>query len=306
MLLSRGGEQLLFDCGEGTQRQMQRSVGLVSVDRIFLSHYHADHVLGLPGLIKTYGLLERERPLEVYGPPGLNGLFESFKRLIGRTSYRLVLHETEPGDRLDFGPNGSGYGIEVFAARHPVACNGYALVEDDRPGRFDPAVAERLGITPGPDFRRLQLGETVVGSSGPVRPDQVMGESRRGRRVVITGDTGPCMATLEAAADADLLVHEATFIEEDSQRALETGHSTAAQAASLAAEASVEMLALIHLSSRYHVNVVLEEARERFENVVAVRDFDQIQVPFPERSGPALIEGGAKRRPDQPSAKTSE
>lgn len=307
VLLSRGGEQLLFDCGEGTQRQMQRSVGLVSVDRIFLSHYHADHVLGLPGLIKTFGLLERERPLEVFGPPGLIGLFESFKRLIGRTSYRLALHEIEPGDRLEFGrAGGQGYEIEVFAARHRVACNGYALVEDDRPGRFDPEAAQRLGVNPGPDFRRLQLGETVEGATGAVRPGQVMGESRYGRRVVISGDTAPCMATLEAAADADLLVHEATFIEEDVARAAETGHSTAGQAATLAAEAAVGMLALIHLSSRYHVKAVLDEAREHFDNVVAVRDFDLIRVPFPERGGPELVEAGAKRRRDQVAATSSE
>lgn len=286
---------------------MQRSVGLVSIDRIFLSHYHADHVLGLPGLVKTYGLLERERPLEIYGPPGLEGLFASFKRLIGRTPYRIALHEIEPGDRLEFGRSGEQrYEIEVFAARHSVACNGYALVEDDRPGRFDPEAAQRLGIRPGPDFRRLQLGETVTGDKGPVRPDQVMGEARRGRRVVISGDTAPCMATLEAAADADLLVHEATFTEEDLARALETGHSTAAQAASLAAEAAVRMLALIHLSSRYHVGSVLEEAREHFADAVALRDFDLIQVPFPERGAPELVEGGAKRRPAQPPATSSE
>lgn len=279
---------------------MQRSVGLVSLDRIFLSHYHADHVLGLPGLIKTYGLMERVRPLEIYGPPGLHGLFDSFDRIVGRTPYRLELHEVEPGDRLDFGTgSGSGYEIEVFACRHRVACNGYALAEEDRPGRFDPEAAQRLGITPGPDFRRLQLGETVEGQNGPVRPDQVMGEARRGRRIVITGDTAPGMATLEAAADADLLVHEATFIEEDAERARDTGHSTAGQAAALAAEAAVGMLALIHLSSRYHVGVVLEEAREHFENVVAARDFDVIQVPLPERGEPELIEGGAKRRPPQ-------
>lgn len=307
VLVSRGGEQLLFDCGEGTQRQMQRSLGLVSVDRIFLSHYHADHVLGLPGLIKTYGLLERTQPLDVYGPPGLKALFDSFKSLIGRTGYRINLIEVEAGDRLAFGRReGDAYEIEVFATRHRLRSHGYGLVEDERPGRFDPEAATRLGVPAGPDFRRLQLGEPVEGARGVVRPEQVMGAPRRGRRVVITGDTAPCMATLEAAADADLLVHEATFADEDLERAGQTGHSTARQAAALAAEAAVGMLAITHLSSRYHVKVLLDEAREEFENVVAPRDFDLIRVPFPERGGPELVEGGVKRRPAPTEARESE
>lgn len=285
---------------------MQRSLGLISVDRIFLSHFHADHVLGLPGLIKTYDLLDRTEPLDIYGPPGLQALFGSFKPLIGRTGYRLNLLETEAGDRLSFGRReGEGYEIEVFATRHRSQSNGYALVEADRPGRFDPEAAARLGITPGPDFRRLQLGETVTGREGEVRPDQVMGEARIGRRLVVTGDTAPCMATLEAAADADLLVHEATFTEEDADRAAQTGHSTAGQAAALADEAAVGMLALTHLSSRYHVKVLLDEARAEFDNVVAPRDFDLIQVPFPERGAPELVEGGARRRGDQAAIKSS-
>lgn len=306
LLLSRGGEQLLFDCGEGTQRQMQRSLGLISVDRIFLSHFHADHVLGLPGLIKTYGLMERTAPLDIYGPQGLRSLFESFKTLIGRTEYRVNLIEVEVGDRLPFGRReGEGYEIEVFATRHRGKSHGYVLAEDERPGRFDPEAAQRLGISPGPAFRRLQLGEPVDGQDGTVRPEQVMGEARKGRRVVITGDTAPCMATLAAAADADLLVHEATFTEEDSERAAQTGHSTARQAAALAEEASVAMLALTHLSARYHVGALLDEAREEFENVVAPRDFDMISVPFPERGSPELIEAGAKRRGDQAAANSS-
>lgn len=301
ILIARGGEQILFDCGEGTQRQMQRSVGLVSLDRIFISHFHADHVLGLPGLIKTYDLLERTAPLEIYGPPGLRSLFDSFRGLIGKTGFHVELIEVEPGDRLEFGRReDERYEIEVFAARHRAPCNAYALAEPDRPGRFDPEAAERLGVQPGPDFRRLQLGETVTGTAGEVRPEQVMGDPRPGRRVVISGDTAPCMAILEAAADADLLVHEATFTEEDAERAKLTGHSTARQAASLAAEAAVTSLALVHLSSRYHVKALLDEARPEFGEVMIPRDFDLIEVPYPDRGDPRLIEGGAKRRGEQP------
>ncbi len=297
ILVSRGGEQMLFDCGEGTQRQMQRSVGLVSLDRIFLTHYHADHVLGLPGLIKTYGLMDRVEPLEILGPPGLHAFFSSLDPLIGRTQFDLDLIELEPGDTEVFGSrDGDEYEIRAFGVKHRVPCNGYALVEPDRPGRFDPVEAQMLGISPGPDFRRLQLGETVTGSAGPVRPEQVMGESRSGRTVVISGDTAPCMATMEAAADADLLIHEATFMEEDKARAALTGHSTAAQAAALARDAAVQSLALVHISARYHIGRVLDEARAEFDAVVAPRDFDLITVPFAERGKPELINDGARRR----------
>jgi ribonuclease Z len=292
VLVARGGERLLFDCGEGTQRQMQRSLGLVQVDAIFFTHFHADHFLGLPGLLKTYDLTERERPLTVYGPPGLRDLFQSMARVIGRVGYKLELVELEPGGSV---PRDSAE-VRAFPVEHGVRACGYALVERERPGRFDPEAAKRLGVSEGPDFAALQRGERVQGSLGRVDPGDVMGESRLGRTVVITGDTAPCRATVETARGAELLVHDASFSEEEAQRAADTGHSTVGQAAAVAREAGVKLLALVHISSRYHVGTVLEEAREVFEPAFAPRDFDLIEIPFPERGDPALVPNGARVR----------
>jgi ribonuclease Z len=290
VLVARGGERLLFDCGEGTQRQMQRSLGLVQVDAIFFTHFHADHFLGLPGLLKTYDLTERDRPLTVYGPRGLRDLFQSMARVIGRVGYKLDLVELEPGEAVarDCAE------VRAFPAEHSVNAVGYTLAEQERPGRFDPEAAKRLGVKEGPQFAALQRGEQVQGSLGPVDPRDVMGEPRPGRTVVITGDTAPCRATVEAARGAELLVHDASFSEEEAQRAADTGHSTVGQAAAVAREAEVKLLALVHISSRYHVGKVLEEAREVFEPTVAPRDFDLVEVPFPERGDPVLVANGAR------------
>jgi ribonuclease Z len=291
-LLARvGGERLMFDCGEGSQRQMQRSTGLVQVDEIFITHFHADHYLGIPGLLKTYDLHGRERPLRVIGPPGLGELFRALRRIFGRLAYEVELIELEPGEAIGH----DGYEVRAFAVDHRMAAHGYALVEDERPGRFDPQAAQELGVTPGPDFKRLQEGETVDGSSGPVDPGRVMGEARAGRKLVITGDTAPTELTRVAAHEAQLLVHDASFADEELARAAETGHSTARQAAELAAEAGVDMLALVHISSRYDVRAVLAEAREAFPEAIAPRDFDLVEIPFPERGAPRLVENGARR-----------
>lgn len=289
VLVSRGGERLLFDCGEGTQRQMQRSSGLVQVDAIYLTHFHADHVLGLPGLLKTYDLTDRRVPLEIYGPPGLSELFQVFSPLVGRLKFAIDLIELGRTDPIPH----DGYEVRPFEAAHGSRALGYALVEEERPGRFDPDAAAAAGVPEGPAYAALQRGETVEGEAGPVAPDRVMGPSRPGRTVVITGDTAPSAATVSAAADADLLVHDASFAEEEVQRAAETGHSTLGQAAAVAAEAHVKLLALVHISSRYHVGKVLEEAKEVFEPVVAPKDFDVIELPFPERGDPHLIPNGA-------------
>ena len=291
VLVSRGGKRLLFDCGEGTQRQMQRSLGLVQADEIYLTHFHADHMLGVPGLLKTYDLTGRQVPLKVYGPPGLSELFQVFSPLIGRLGFTLDLIELKPGDAVEH----DGYEVRPFEASHRTArANGYALVEVERPGRFDPGAAAAAGVPEGPAYAALQRGEAVEGNAGTVIPDQVMGPSRPGRTIVITGDTAPSPATVSAAADADLLIHDASFAEEEIQRAADTGHSTLGQAAAVAAEAHVKLLALVHISSRYHVGKVIEEAKELFEPTVAPRDFDQIELPFPERGEPQLVPNGAR------------
>ncbi|MGD9735366.1 MAG: ribonuclease Z [Solirubrobacterales bacterium] len=294
VLVQRGGVKMLFDCGEGTQRQMQRSLGLTHVDEIYLTHFHADHVLGLPGLLKTYDLTDREAPLTIHGPPGLEELFSVFRPLIGRLGYGLELVELRGEDCAGH----EDFAVEPFPVDHRTSrALGYAIVEDERPGRFDPEAARAAGVPEGPAFAALQRGEVVEGRAGTVAPEQVMGPERPGRTIVLTGDTAPSPATVAAAADAELLIHDAAFMEEDAARARETGHSTMRQAAGVAAEAHAKLLALVHISSRYHVGACLDEAREVFEPVVAPRDFDQIAIPFPERGEPQLVENGA-REPD--------
>jgi ribonuclease Z len=277
-IVRRGGDRLLFDCGEGTQRQLLKSIGLVELEDVFITHFHADHWLGLPGMLKTFSLRGRERALTVHGPPGLRALFDSMRNVIGKTTYPLTLVELEPGQELER----DGYLIAPFAVQHRVTAYGYAVVEHERPGRFDEAKARELGVTPGPDYGRLQRGEPV----GDVKPEQVLGPGRRGRKVVLTGDTAPCEMTRAVAHGADLLVHEATFIEEDAERAAETSHSTALAAARLAAEAEVKMLALTHISPRYSGGELRDEARSGFENAIVPRDFDSVEIPLPERGEP--------------------
>ena len=291
-LVRRGGDRLLVDCGEGTQRQLMRSVGLIELEELLITHFHADHVLGLPGMLKTFALRQRERELTVYGPRGLGRLFELLQPVIGRLTFPLTLVELEPNDELER----DGYRICAFDVDHGAQGLGYALVEEPRPGVFDPERARELGLTPGPDFGRLQRGETVDG----VRPDQVMGEERRGRKLVLSGDTAPCDMTRLVAWEADVLVHEATFLDEDAERARETRHSTATGAAGLAAAAGVELLALTHLSPRYSGGQVRDEARTVFDNVVVPRDFDRVEIPLPERGPPVLVR--ASESPPQPIA----
>jgi ribonuclease Z len=281
-LIRRGGDRLLIDCGEGTQRQLLRSVGLLELHEIFLSHFHADHFLGLPGLLKTFSLRGREEPLTIYGPPRLRALYDAMRPVMGRSGFDVRIVELEPNQELWR----DGYRVAAFAVEHRVTAYGYALVEDERPGRFDEQRARALGVTPGPDYGRLQAGETVVGASGEVRPEQVLGEPRRGRKVVVAGDTAPCEMTAIVAHGADLLVHEATFAEEEAERARETGHSTARGAAEIAARAEVNLLALTHVSQRYAGPELRDEAREVFENTIVPRDFDRVEIPFPERGEP--------------------
>jgi ribonuclease Z len=287
LLVRRGGERILFDCGEGTQRQLVASVGLADLDDIFLTHFHADHWLGLPGLLKTFDLRAREKPLRIAGPRGLRELLAIVMRAAGRVRFELELVELDPGDAL----TRDAYTIAAFPVAHRGPALGYVVFEDERPGVFEPEAATRLGLTPGPEFGRVQRGETVKG----VRPEQVMGLSRPGRKIVISGDTMPSEPLQVAAHRADVLVHEATFAEEERERAAETGHSTAAQAATIARDAEVELLALTHFSTRYPVSLLRDEARSVFARTVLPRDFDTIEIPFPERGGPALLHWDDRR-----------
>jgi len=303
ILLRRGGERLLFDCAEGTQRQLLRSnVGLIELREVFLTHYHADHYLGLPGMLKTFSLRGREVPITIYGPPGLRDLFSALRRIFGRLSYTVELKELRPGDELIR----EDYRLEAFAVSHGVSAVGYALVEDERPGRFDVQAADALGVPSGPERGALQHGESVTLADGTtITPDKVLGPARPGRKVVISGDGGPAESVIEAARNADVLVHEATFCEDERERARETQHSTALEAAGVARAAEVELLALTHLSNRYFGGEVAREARTIFPNTVVPRDFDTIDVRFAERGGPQLEKGGALTRRGEREAVSS-
>jgi ribonuclease Z len=292
LLVRRGGERLLFDCAEGTQRQLMRStVGLPDLEEIFLTHFHADHYLGLPGMLKTFALRQRDVPLTVYGPPGLKELFGALRRVVGRLTYPIELVELRAGEALER----DGYRLLAFPVHHGVSAVGYALVEDPRPGRFDTEAADALGVPNGPERGALQRGESItLDDDRVITPDEVLGSARPGRRIVVPGDTAPVETVRVLAEDADVLVHEATFGDEEQDRAADTLHSTARQAAEVARDAGVRLLALTHLSNRYFGPELAREAEEVFARVVVPRDFDVIEVPFRERGEPTLVKRGAR------------
>ncbi|MEH3055007.1 MAG: ribonuclease Z [Patulibacter minatonensis] len=277
-LLRAGGDRLLVDCGEGTQRQLVKTVGLPELDVILITHLHADHWFGLPGLLKTFDLRDREKPLEVFGPAGLKSTIERVQPVFGRLGYQLDVEELDVDESLRF----DGYRVQTFATRHRGPSVGYVFVEDDRPGRFDAERARELGAEPGPEFGQLQRGETVRG----IAPSDVMGPTRRGRRIAFTGDTRPSDTTVVAASGADLLVHEGTFGAEDKDRAAETAHSTGVQAAEVARDAGVRLLAVNHVAARVHAGELEREVQEVFPDSVVVRDFDEIELPLPDRGAP--------------------
>lgn len=245
----REGDRFLFDCGEGTQRQMMRYGWGFAVREIFITHLHADHYLGLPGLIRTMGLQGRTEDLVVWGGVGTESLLRDAIGLGGdRFPFGVSVREIPAGEAIRY----EGFEIRTFPVEHTPSSIGLALVERDRLGRFDVDLARRLGVPEGPAFGRLHRGEDVTLADGTVvRASDVVGPLRPGRKMVYTGDTRPCEATIEAAKHADLLIHEATFSEEEAERAKDTRHSTAKEAAGVARRAGVGRLVLTHLSARY-------------------------------------------------------
>ncbi|MFC6826974.1 ribonuclease Z [Halopelagius fulvigenes] len=285
LLVAREGERLLFDCGEGTQRQMMRFGTGFSVSHLFVTHLHGDHVLGIPGLIQTWDFNDREEPIAIHAPPGAKRHLQSLVNAGGyRPGYPVNIHEVRPGG---VALSGDGYEVRTFETEHRnVRSMGYALVEDDRPGRFDRERAEELGVPVGPAFGRLHSGESVELDDGTVvEPEQVVGDPRPGRTLVYTGDTRPVGGTVEAADRPDLLVHDATFADDWAERARSTGHSTGREAAEIANRAGARRLALTHISSRYagDPTPILAEAREVFEGEEAFvpDDGQKMEVPYP-------------------------
>lgn len=288
LVLRREGETVMFDCGEGTQRQMMRYGVGFTVSEIFFTHFHADHFLGVIGLLRTLGLQGREAPLHLYGPGGARGVLGTAVGLgVERAPFPIEIHELAAGE--SFGRD--GYRIEVIPADHGGGAVGYAIREGPRLGRFDPDKARTMGIPEGPLWGRLHRGASVEweerteGGAAVTRsagPQDLVGAPRPGRLVVVSGDTRPSAQLAEAAAGADLLVHEATFSNEESERARETRHSTAQEAAQVALAARAKRLVLTHLSARFSVAAteLLEEARAVFPDTVVAKDGMVIDVPY--------------------------
>ncbi|MFP4622847.1 MAG: ribonuclease Z [Gemmatimonadota bacterium] len=279
VLVQRLGETLLFDCGEGTQRQMMRYGTGFAVHDIFFTHMHADHLLGLPGLLRTMGLQGREEPMHLYCARGETRIVSDAVHLgVERVGFEVRIHELKPGQPVER----DGYDIVPFRTRHGRHALGYALVEHERLGRFDPDRARELGVPEGPLFGRLHRGETIEVDGRRITPGEVVGEPRPGRRIVYTGDTRPIEATREHARDADLLIHEATFADEEAERARETDHSTAREAAEVARDAGALRLVLTHISPRYGLDprVLEQEARAVFPETVVARDGLELEIPY--------------------------
>jgi ribonuclease Z len=280
LAVQREGETILFDCGEGTQRQMMRYGVGFGFREIFFTHYHADHLLGVTGLLRTMGLQDRTTPVQLYGPKGAARVLGAAITLgIERNKFPVEILEIKPGDRLAH----DQYDIVVFETEHRADTVGYGLVEHIRLGRFNPERARALGIPEGPLWGQLHKGQTVRLPDGrTVGPAELVGAPRSGRKLVYTGDTRPHLSVIEAARGADLLVHEATFGGDELERAHETGHSTASEAARVALEAGARRLVLTHISSRYtrDTSELLAEARAVFPDTVIARDGMTVEVPY--------------------------
>ncbi len=273
MAVKQGRSISLFDCGEGSQRQLMISpFSFMKIDRIFITHMHGDHILGLPGLLQTMGMSGRKNSVSVYGPKGIRkALMLMMDACEGELEYDLEINELEGGESFDF----SAFSVTSFRTEHNTPSVGYLYREHDRPGTFNREKAEKLGLIPGEEFSRLQAGEIVKG----VRPEQVIGPSRNGCSMVYTGDTVPCGEVEKASENVDVLIHEATYTEEDSGLAKEHFHSTAKAAADVAVKCGVRMLVLIHVSNRYgDTEQSLAEAKTVFENTIAPADFQMLTV----------------------------
>lgn len=279
LVVQREGDVMMFDCGEGTQRQMMRFGTGFTFREIFFTHLHGDHFLGLTGLLRTLGLQAREEPVDLWTPAGTEPILEQAVNLgVDRVPFEVRIHGLEPGDRVRRGE----YDIVAFRATHGGRCLGYALEEHERLGRFDPERARALGIPEGPLWGKLHHGHAVEIDGRSITADEVVGPPLPGRKLVYTGDTRPSRGVEEASRGADLLIHEATFANDEQDRARATQHSTAREAAELARKAGVRRLVLTHFSPRYadDPRALEREARAVFPDTVAAADGMVVEVPF--------------------------
>ncbi len=297
LALIREGETMLFDCGEGTQRQMMRYGISFVLEDIFFTHLHADHVIGVIGLMRTMALQGRTEALRLWGPRGSSRHLRRASEFgVERVGFRVDVNEVQAGETI----KRNAYAIEPFAADHGGGpALGFALVEEERRGRFNPDLAREMGVPEGPLWGRLHRGEAVTLPDGRVvDPVVLVGPRRSGRKVVISGDTRPAQTVIDASAHADVLVHEATFADEEADRARETGHSTAREAAAIARDAAVRQLVLTHFSARYSrdASELLRQAREEFDAVVLARDGLEIEVPYQDETVPEAVDREGSRR----------
>lgn len=284
VMVNREGELMLFDCGEGTQQQMMRAkTGMKALSSIFISHFHADHMLGIPGLIQTMSFHGRTEPLKIYGPHWVH----EFARILSALGYYKLRFEI---DAIDLSPGDvikrDDYSIMALKTEHSIPSLGYALVENERSGKFNRQKAIELGVPPGPLFSKLHRGESVEVNGKVIHSKDVVGAGRPGRKIVYTGDTRPCKAILEASKDADLLIHDSTLANDQQDWAIESMHSTAKEAAVLAKEANVLKLVLTHISSRYSddPSQLLKEAKEVFDKVIVADDLMELDIPYRDRT----------------------
>lgn len=281
VLIKRKGEQIMFDCGEGVQRQMiTAGLGFHRKMKVFVTHMHGDHVLGLPGLIQTMALLDRREKLEVYGPLGIRKFMESIRETVQfALTFPIEIREVEEAGAIC---EEKEYSVQAVWSNHVIPSLAYALVEAPRPGKFYPEKAKALGVPEGPLWGRLQHGKKVKLENGKiVKPEEVMGPPRPGRKIVYTGDTKPFNELAKFAANADLLIHDATLDDELAERAEEDGHSTPSQAAKTAREAKVKKLVLTHISARYKdASKLLKQAKKIFKNTVVAEDFLKMEIPL--------------------------
>jgi len=280
--IRRKAELLLFDCGEGTQRQMiQAGVGFHRKAKIFVTHMHGDHVLGLPGLLQTMSLLGRTKKLEIYGPQGIKAFVEAISQTVRFSlTFPVQVSEVEAGLVCEE----KEYEVYATQSDHIDHSLAYALIEKPRPGRFNIEKARSLGVPEGPLWSKLQGGSSVKLPSGRnVKPEMVLGHPRPGRKIVYSGDTRQSENLVKLAENADMLIHEATFDDELTERAVEDGHSTPGMAAETAKKAGVKRLVLTHISARYKdAGLLLEQARKIFVNTELAEDFLRLELPLSE------------------------
>jgi ribonuclease Z len=276
--VKRGSEIILFDCGEGTQRQFQLSnLSYMQISKIFITHFHGDHFLGIPGLVQTMQLNDRNEPLHLYGPEGMDELANQLLTLgYFRPSYKIIAHTLTDDSEVKF----EGYSIHAMKNHHNVPGLSYCLQEHQRPGRFNKSKALKLGIPEGPLFSKLQKGHIINLPTGKkITPDMVLGPSRKGRKIVLSGDTKPSEKMIAFSQEADVLIHEATFDSRLKDIAKDYGHTTALQAAEIAKDAKVEKLFLVHISPRYlDYHIIEDEARTMFAHSYVPRDFQEVEV----------------------------